>query len=159
MEKTTNYNLVKPGDGDFYNIEDFNANVDIIDQELKNAKKNIEDAITEIRKAIEDIDLSEIHQVLDQKVDKVSGKSLSTNDFTNADKQQIISNKQDVSDLNALVTSVHNQITQNTSKINTLWDALFSDITTNPFSVTFGDLNGIALSSGVWNATLQRLEC
>lgn len=50
-------------------------------------------------------------------------------------------------------------VTQNTSKINTLWDAVFSDITTNPFQITFVDLEGITLSSGVWNATLQRLEC
>ena len=50
-------------------------------------------------------------------------------------------------------------VTQNTSKINTLWDAVFSDITTNPFQITFVDLDGIKLSSGVWNATLQRLEC
>ena len=50
-------------------------------------------------------------------------------------------------------------VTQNTSKINTLWDAVFSDITTNPFQITFVDLDGITLSSGVWNATLQRLEC
>lgn len=50
-------------------------------------------------------------------------------------------------------------VTQNTSKINTLWDAVFSDITTNLFQITFVDLDGITLSSGVWNATLQRLEC
>ena len=50
-------------------------------------------------------------------------------------------------------------VTQNTSKIQTLWDAVFSDITANPFQITFVDLSGITLSSGVWNATLQRLEC
>ena len=50
-------------------------------------------------------------------------------------------------------------VTQNTSKIQTLWDAIFSDITSNPFQITFVDLSGITLSSGVWNATLQRLEC
>lgn len=50
-------------------------------------------------------------------------------------------------------------VTQNTGKIVTLWDAVFSDITTNPFQITFVDLSGITLTSGVWNATLQRLEC
>ena len=48
---------------------------------------------------------------------------------------------------------------QNTSKIATLWDAVFSDITSNPFQITFADLTGITLKSGVWNASLQRLEC
>ena len=50
-------------------------------------------------------------------------------------------------------------VTQNTSKIATLWDAVFSDITSNPFQITFVDLTGITLKSGVWNASLQRLEC
>lgn len=50
-------------------------------------------------------------------------------------------------------------VAQNTGKIATLWDAVFSDITTNPFQITFADLSGITLTSGVWNAPLQRLEC
>lgn len=57
------------------------------------------------------------------------------------------------------VTAMENQIAQNTSKINTLWDAVFNDITTNPFQIAFTDLSGITLSAGVWNATLHRLEC
>ena len=44
-------------------------------------------------------------------------------------------------------------------KVDALWDAIFVDITANPFQITFVDLSGITLSSGVWNATLQRLEC
>lgn len=52
-----------------------------------------------------------------------------------------------------------NAVGQNTSKIATLWDAVFSDITSNPFQITFADLTGITLKSGVWNASLQRLEC
>lgn len=50
-------------------------------------------------------------------------------------------------------------VTENTSKISTLWNAIFTDITTNPFMITFANLDGITVSSGVWNATLQRLEC
>ena len=44
-------------------------------------------------------------------------------------------------------------------KVDALWDAVFGDITTNPFQITFANLDGITLTSGVWNATLQRLEC
>lgn len=57
------------------------------------------------------------------------------------------------------VVDLTKSVTQNTSKIQTLWDAVFSEITTNPFQITFVDLSGITLSAGVWNATLQRLEC
>ncbi|WP_287827035.1 hypothetical protein [Oscillibacter sp.] len=57
------------------------------------------------------------------------------------------------------VVDLTKTVQQNTSKIATLWDAVFSDITTNPFQITFVDLEGITLTSGVWNSTLQRLEC
>ena len=36
-EKTKNYNLIKPELDDFCNVEDFNTNADIIDEELKKA--------------------------------------------------------------------------------------------------------------------------
>ena len=54
------------------------------------------------------------------------------------------------------ITARFNQIN---SKVATLWDAVFTEITTNPWLITFADLDGIILNSGVWNKTLQRLEC
>lgn len=39
---TTNYNLKKPDGTDFYNIEDFNSNTDIIDEQLKTLSDSIE---------------------------------------------------------------------------------------------------------------------
>ena len=38
MTATTNYNLKKPAPEEFYNVEDFNANADTIDAELKKAE-------------------------------------------------------------------------------------------------------------------------
>lgn len=35
---------------------------------------------------------------------------------------------------------------------------LFDDITTNPFSITFGSLDGLTVT-GVWNTTSNRIEC
>lgn len=51
------------------------------------------------------------------------------------------------------------QVNKNTADIKVMWDAIFNDITTNPFSITFQDLNGITLKSGVWNKPQVRLEC
>lgn len=58
-----------------------------------------------------------------------------------------------------VVIDLTNSVTQNTSKIATLWDAVFSEITVNPFQITFSNLDGITLTSGIWNTTYQRLEC
>ena len=57
------------------------------------------------------------------------------------------------------VIDINSNVISNNSKIATLWDAVFSEITSNPFQITFANLDGITLSSGVWNATYNRLEC
>ena len=39
-----------------------------------------------------------------------------------------------------------------------LMNRLFNDISANPFSITFGSLDGVT-ATGVWNTTLNRIEC
>lgn len=51
-----------------------------------------------------------------------------------------------------------NLIQNNTARIVLIEAVLFNDITTNPFLILFDDLDGI-VSTGVWNAALQRVEC
>lgn len=51
-----------------------------------------------------------------------------------------------------------NLIENNTARIEMLEAVLFNEITTNPFLILFDDLEGI-VSTGVWNAALQRIEC
>lgn len=59
MKNTTNYNLKKPESADYYNVEDQNTNMDIIDAEISN------------------------------KVDKIAGKGLSTEDYTTVEKNKL----------------------------------------------------------------------
>ena len=63
---TTNYELIKPGTDDPILIEQLNTNADIIDNALK-----------------------ENADALGGKVDKETGKGLSTNDFTTAEKTKL----------------------------------------------------------------------
>lgn len=51
------------------------------------------------------------------------------------------------------------KIDELSGRTQTLWDAVFTAITTNPFLITFSDLEGVDLKSGVWNKPLARLEC
>lgn len=59
MENTKNYNLKKPVETDYYDVEDQNINMDIIDETLGN------------------------------KVNKVVGKQLSTEDYTPSEKSKL----------------------------------------------------------------------
>lgn len=51
---TTNYGMTKPAQSDFYNVDDFNGNADIMDTEMKKR----EDAISAISKILGDTDIS-----------------------------------------------------------------------------------------------------
>jgi hypothetical protein len=51
------------------------------------------------------------------------------------------------------------KIQENTGMITTLWNAVFMNITENPFEITFENLNGIIMEYGVWNELLARVEC
>lgn len=45
------------------------------------------------------------------------------------------------------------------AKVELLYDAIYGELTDNPFTVTFGTLDAVDVVSGVWNADRQRLEC
>ena len=44
------------------------------------------------------------------------------------------------------------------ARVDMLEGVLFNDITTNPFLILFDDLDGVT-STGIWNESLQRIEC
>ena len=63
MKRSKNYNMYLPEKEDFYDVEDMNRNTEIMDEEL--------------------------NKIANVKVDKVSGKGLSTNDYTNKEKEKL----------------------------------------------------------------------
>lgn len=44
-------------------------------------------------------------------------------------------------------------------KVDALWDFVCTDITSNPSQITFDDLEGLTVRSGIWNTGQRRLEC
>ena len=87
---TENYKLIKPDQTDAIDISNLNDNADVIDRTLFN------------------------------KVDKVNGKALSTNDYTNADKQKVntIDNKVDKEE--GKVLSTNDYTNEDKEKLNSL---------------------------------------
>jgi hypothetical protein len=62
-------------------------------------------------------------------------------------------------ELEGRINAIELQVIENTGKIALLWDAVFADMTTNPFLFAFADLNGIYLIQGNWDQAQQRLDC
>ena len=56
-EFTSNFNLKKPDETDFFNIEDFNGNMDILDEKLKEASQNeqLQGDVSDIKGTTEEI--------------------------------------------------------------------------------------------------------
>ena len=57
------------------------------------------------------------------------------------------------------LTPLTARVAEAESKLATLWDAVFTNITGNPFTVVLSSLDGITVTAGVWNAAKSRLEC
>lgn len=52
-----------------------------------------------------------------------------------------------------------NRVENHETRVQRLEDGLFNNITGNPFLITFGNLEGVILTKGIWNKALQRIEC
>ena len=64
---------------------------------------------------------------------------------------------QDVLDENT-AGNLMNMITALTARVDLIEAVIFNDITENPFLILFDDLSGVT-TTGVWNESLQRIEC
>lgn len=58
------------------------------------------------------------------------------------------------SEISTLLSTVSNL----ESKVGNIMDGLYTDITTNPWSVNFKDVDGITMTDGIWNQTKERVE-
>lgn len=54
---------------------------------------------------------------------------------------------------------IRNSMTALSGRIGRIEDAIFNNITANPFIVTFDNLEGVKLIKGIWNREKQRIEC
>lgn len=116
-ESTTNYGLIKPGQDDFYNVDEFNQNMDTIDHQLKVN----ENQIKTLENKIQNIDVSgNVRQVINERVNADTSKPLSTliSEWVNAAKTAILNA---VSTLTTHVTSQH---TATKNHVTTKVDAL-----------------------------------
>ena len=115
---TKNYKLIKPDYTDAVDINNLNNNADIIDNILFNKV----DSIMGKSLSSNDYTNSDKQKVdtIDNKVDKQEGKALSTNDYTNEDKQKVstIANKVDKED--GKVLSSNDYTNEDKEKLNKL---------------------------------------
>ena len=84
---TTNYKLIKPDYTDAIDVNNFNDNADILDKTLFNKVDKVSGKGLS-KNDYTDEDKSTVATVVN-KVDKIEGKGLSTNDYTDEDKLKL----------------------------------------------------------------------
>lgn len=67
--------------------------------------------------------------------------------------------QEDIGNLDAEGDSIVSRLAQAEADIAQLKDALFTNITGNPFTLVFSSLEGFSVTAGVYNAAQSRLEC
>jgi hypothetical protein len=67
--------------------------------------------------------------------------------------------KQNIINALAQLITLAQEVQANSAAISNLEEMVLANLTTNPFSITFSDLSGGTLVSGIWNTTAQRIEC
>jgi hypothetical protein len=60
---------------------------------------------------------------------------------------------------NQQYNSLLNTINGLATRLAVVEGGLYNDVTTNPFEITFNNLNGLILLSGIWNEPMERIEC
>jgi hypothetical protein len=77
--------------------------------------------------------------------------------------EKILKNKEDIAaeikTREEEYTSLLNTINLLTMRLAVVENALYSDVISNPFEITFNNLSGILLLAGIWNEPFERIEC
>ena len=143
-DRTKNYQLPLPLEEEYYSIAVVNETTEKIDAQLRGNADESESLRTDRTSYAEQ--LTESSQELSSEIEELR-----------ADLNSL--SGQISTEVGESLTGLTGRVTVNESKIATLWDAIFTNITGNPFTIAFSSLSGITVTAGVWNAAKARLEC
>lgn len=143
-DRTKNYQLPLPLEEEYYSIAVVNETTEKIDAQLRVNADEAESLRTDLTSYAEQ--LTESSQELSSEIEELR-----------ADLDSL--SGQISTDVGESLAGLTGRVTVNESKIATLWDAIFTNITGNPFTIAFSSLSGITVTAGVWNAAKARLEC
>ena len=62
-------------------------------------------------------------------------------------------------DLDALQEAIAPDVAELSARVDSLWDAVFTDVTQNPFAIVLTSLDGVTVTAGNYNEALDCLEC
>lgn len=140
-EQTANYQLPLPLEDEYYSVAVVNQVTERLDALLKEREDETAALRTETEAAQEELSA--------QLASGLEGL-----------QEELLAMQEQLEEtIGSELTPLTGRVTEAESKIATLWDAVFTNITGNPFTVVLSSLDGLTVTAGVWNAAQSRLEC
>ena len=62
-------------------------------------------------------------------------------------------------EVSSRISALTGRVTANEGELGVLWDAVFTDVTKNPFAIVLTSLDGVTVTAGNYHEALSRLEC
>lgn len=169
MEYTQNYKLKKPGQEDFYNVDDFNSNADIIDQKLKEIEDKTKNIVTsvngktgEVELTAEDIGAETPAGAQEKAASAASAALAAANDYTDQAVGQIATALETHKNENATLDNLgHVKHAVLTATLDTTWEGeevpYTKTITVNGIQATDTPIIDVVMS-GDYATDEQRIE-
>lgn len=156
VEFTQNFNLEKPAQTDFYNVDVQNANMDKIDAALANEEERV-------RLHIND----DIKHLTPEQREMYNTTAVEFTAHVNEEYKHTTQEEKDKWNAGVVLSTensgkigtLENLTNNHEPRIKRLEDAIFNNITGNPFLVSFENLENIKLVKGIWNVAQKRIEC
>ena len=73
-------------------------------------------------------------------------------------ERRVTGHDHEIAALKANDTQIQSRLNEVAARVDSVWDAILTEITENPAVVDFDTLDGFTLTGGVWNKPLRRLE-
>ena len=150
MQYSVNYALNLPEGGDFYNVQDFDANFIEIDAQMMNNAEGIADNADAIIAEAERAAAAE--EALESNLNAEITQALSAEETRAKAAEAVLT-----ANLTAEVTRAQNAEDALDARLSLVELILLTDVAGNPFTVTFDALDGITVQ-GVWNTEAKRIE-
>lgn len=154
MKFTEKLGLKKPELTDYVNVNDLNDNMDVLDEEVGNLKEG-STTIEELQTSNKTL-AGAINELSNKKVDKVTGKGLSTNDYTDEEKQKNQDNADNISDLQQeLETHKAESVSQRPHGISDIASKTYNRGAWTP---VIREVSGVTVTHTIQTGNFQRID-
>ena len=146
--QTTNYQLALPLEDEYYSVAVVNGVTERVDALLKEREEETGALSASLAALRADTEAAQ-EQLEAQLASGLDGLG-----------EELAAVREELGEtIGSSLTPLAGRMTEAESKLATLWDAVFTNITGNPFTVVLSSLDGLTVTAGVWNAAQSRLEC